>query len=187
MGADVKAALRAQALAARAAVQDRQAASAAMARHLAALLSDHPGAAVAAYWPIRGEADPWPGIAAHDGPTGLPVVVAPAAPLVFRPWRPGGPLEAGSLGTRHPPESAGVLIPDVVVLPLAGFDRSGHRLGYGGGFYDRTLAALRPVRPVMAVGFAFAAQHVPTIPAEPTDQPLDLIVTENGIFSPRTC
>ena len=186
MGADLKRQLRAAALAARAAVADRAAAEAAMARHLAALLADRPGAAVAAYWPIRGEADPWPGLARHDGPTGLPVVLAPATPLVFRRWRPGEVLEKGSLGTAHPAESAPVLIPDLVLVPLAGFDSAGNRLGYGGGFYDRTLQALRAARPVTAVGFAFAAQALPTIPAEATDQPLDLILTEAGVLLPQT-
>lgn len=180
MDTGLKQVLRARALAARAAIPDREARQAALTRHLAALLARHPGATVAGYWPIRDEADPRPAMLTHPGPQCLPVVLAPATPLLFRRWRPGDPLEGGGLGTWHPPDSAEAVTPDVVIVPLAGFDAAGGRLGYGGGFYDRTLELLRGRGPVLAAGFAFGAQEVGVIPAEVTDQPLDLIITEDG-------
>lgn len=183
MDPDLKSALRAKALTARAAVQDRDAAQAEMNAHLSALLATRPGAVVAGYWPMRGEADPRPALLAHGGPVCLPVVVAPATPLIFRRWHTGDALQPGSLGTHHPAESAPVMTPDVVIVPLAGFDHLGARLGYGGGFYDRTLAGLKAGGPVLAVGFAFDAQRIGPIPAEPTDMPLDRIITETGCRS----
>lgn len=181
MGVDVKSELRAQALAARAAVPDREARQAVLTRQLASFLAGHAGATVAGYWPMRGEADPRPAMLGHDGPLCLPVVLAPATPLIFRRWREGDPLEGGGLGTWHPPDSAEALRPDVVIVPLAGFDAAGGRLGYGGGFYDRTLEVLRGSGSVVAAGLAFDAQEVGLIPVEVTDQPLDLIVTESGL------
>ena len=136
---------------------------------------------MAGYWPIRDEADPRPAMLAHGGGLCLPVVVGPATPLVFRRWSHGDALEAGSLKTWHPDPAAEVVIPDLVIVPLAGFDDAGGRLGYGGGFYDRTLEVLRRRGPVIAAGLAFDAQRVGLIPVEVTDQPLDLIVTEHGL------
>ncbi|TJZ93056.1 5-formyltetrahydrofolate cyclo-ligase [Paracoccus gahaiensis] len=174
-----KSALRARALAARAAGGDQGG----LDRHLAAALTAYPGAVLAGYWPMRGEADPRPALAAHDGPVVLPVVTGPARPLVFRLWQEDA-LQPGPFGTAHPPESAPVLTPSVLIVPLAGFDRAGNRLGYGGGFYDRTLELLRKSGPVKAIGLAFAVQELPAIPAEPFDQPLDLIVTDRGPIRP---
>lgn len=174
-----KATLRAQALTARAAGGDRDA----LDRHLIAALAPHAGAVLAGYWPMRDEADPRAAMAAHDGPVALPVVTGPARPLTFRLWQ-GGALERGPFGTSHPPESAPEVRPDVLIVPLAGFDDRGNRLGYGGGFYDRTLELLRKSGPVLAVGLAFEVQRLPAIPTEPTDQPLDLIVTEGGARTP---
>lgn len=174
-----KAALRLRALTARAAGGDQGA----LDHHLIAALAPHAGAILAGYWPMRGEADPRRAMAAHDGPTALPVVSGPARPLIFRQWR-GGALEAGPFGTSHPPDSAAVLTPRVLIVPLAGFDARGNRLGYGGGFYDRTLELLRESGPVTAIGLAFSCQRLPDIPAEVTDQPLDLIVTEDGPLIP---
>ncbi|WP_405405192.1 5-formyltetrahydrofolate cyclo-ligase [Paracoccus sp. Ld10] len=174
-----KAALRAQALAARAAGGDAQALS----RHLIAALAPHAGAALAGYWPMRDEADPRAAMAAHDGPVVLPVVTGRACPLVFRRWR-NEALQPGPFGTAHPAESAEVLAPRVLIVPLAGFDMRGNRLGYGGGYYDRTLELLRNIGPVTAIGLAFACQRLDVIPIEPTDQPLDLIVTDHGALTP---
>lgn len=174
-----KPALRAQALAARAAGGD----DAALTRHLIAALAPFAGAVLAGYWPMRGEADPRPAMAAHDGPLVLPVVVGRARPLIFRRWL-GGDLVPGSYGTSHPPDSAAQMSPDVLVVPLAGFDGRGNRLGYGGGFYDRTLELLRQSGPVTAIGLAYGVQRLPLIPAEPFDQPLDLIVTDLGPLTP---
>lgn len=174
--------LRVAALAARAAVPDRAAAEARVQSILAALMAERfAGQAVAAYPPMRGEIDPLPALAAHDGPVALPVVLAPATPLVFRRWAPGEALEAGPFGTRHPPATAPRIVPRLLLIPLAGFDAAGNRLGYGGGFYDRTLAGLRARGPVTAIGIAFAAQQTAPIPAEPTDEPLDAVVTEAGL------
>jgi len=174
-----KAALRRAALAARGQGGD----DAALTRGLVEALAPHRGRVLAGYWPMRDEADPRPAMAAHEGPVCLPVVTGPARPLEFRAW--DGRLEPGRFGTSHPPADSPVLVPEVLIVPLAGFDRAGHRLGYGGGFYDRTLAALRARGPVTAIGFAYAVQEIRAIPAEPTDQPLDLIVTDDGILLPQ--
>lgn len=173
-----KARLRALALAARAAAGGDPAA---LSRHLTAALAPHAGAVLAGYWPMRGEADPRPAMAAHDGPLCLPVVTGRAVPLVFRLWS-GGPLVPGPFGTSHPPDSQPEVNPSVLIVPLAGFDAVGHRLGYGGGYYDRTLQLLRLRGPVRAIGLAFAAQQLPAIPAEPFDEPLDLIATDRGVL-----
>ncbi|WP_104492564.1 5-formyltetrahydrofolate cyclo-ligase [Paracoccus denitrificans] len=179
MGAGVKGGLRQAALSARAQGGD----DAALTRHLIAALAPHRGKVLAGYWPMRGEADPRPAMAAHEGPVCLPVVTGPARPLEFRAY--DGRLEPGRFGTSHPPADSPVLVPEVLIVPLAGFDRAGHRLGYGGGFYDRTLAGLRAQRPVAAIGLAYAVQEIRAIPAEATDQPLDLIVTDRGVIMPQ--
>lgn len=171
--AEHKAQLRAQALAARGQGGDQ----AALDAHLRAVLAPYAGQALAGYWPMRDEADPRPAMSAHDGPIGLPVVTAKAVPLIFRRWL-GDALESGPFGTQHPPASAALVVPQVLIVPLAGFDRDGNRIGYGGGYYDRTLELLRAAGPVAAIGLAFAVQELPAIPAEPFDQPLDMIVTD---------
>lgn len=130
---------------------------------------------------MRGEADPRAGMAAHQGPVCLPVVTGRAVPLVFRLWD-GGPLARGSYGTSHPADSAQVVQPQVLIVPLAAFDLAGNRIGYGGGYYDRTLQLLRQKGPVTAIGLAFACQELPAIPTEPTDQFLDRIVTDQGVI-----
>ncbi|MBK4215094.1 5-formyltetrahydrofolate cyclo-ligase [Paracoccus caeni] len=177
MSAAEKKALRAEAMAARQQGGDQQALTAL----LIEALRPYRGKVLAGYWPMRGEADPLPAIKAHDGPICLPVVLAKATPLIFREWD-GGALHPGAYGTSQPAESARVLVPDVLIVPLAGFDRAGNRLGYGGGFYDRTLQLLRESGQVHAIGLAFAAQELPLIPAEPFDQPLDRIVTDRGVL-----
>lgn len=146
---------------------------------LADWLVRHRGRVLAGYMPIRSEIDPASAMAAHDGPVCLPVIVAPGEPLRFREWAPGCPMVEGPFGARVPLEGAW-LEPEVLIVPLLAFDRRGYRLGYGGGFYDRTLERLRARHRVTALGFAFAAQEVPLVPIEPTDQPLDAILTETG-------
>ena len=180
MSGPEKSVLRAQALAARAAGGDQDA----LTRHLIAALVPHRGKVLAGYWPMRGEPDPRPAMAAHDGAVCLPVVPGKAVPLVFRGWR-GEPLVPGPFGTSHPADSQPVLTPQVLIVPLAGFDRQGNRVGYGGGYYDRTLQLLRESGPVAAIGLAFAVQELPAVPPEPFDQPLDLIVTDQGTIWPR--
>lgn len=178
MDTDLKSALRKQALAARATGGD----DAALTARLIAVLAPHAGKVLAGYWPMRDEADPRPAMAAHDGPVCLPVVTGPARPLLFRAY--DGRLEPGGFGTSHPPADSPELVPQVLIVPLAGFDRQGNRLGYGGGFYDRTLQKLRAAGPSIALGLAYAVQEIRAIPAEPTDQPLNMIVTDQDLILP---
>ena len=147
---------------------------------LADVLAPHRGAVLAGYMPMRTESDPLPARAAHQGPVGVPVIVAKAHPLRFREWSPGCAMVAGEFGALIPEEGAW-LEPVVLIVPLLAFDARGYRLGYGGGFYDRTLEGLRARGPVLAVGFAFAAQEMAEVPIDATDQRLDLIVTEQGV------
>lgn len=178
--AALKAALRAQALAARGQGGDQ----AALDARLRAALAPFSGQVLAGYWPMRDEPDPRPAMALHDGPLCLPVVPGKAVPLVFRRWE-GGVLEPGPFGTSHPSADADEIVPQVLIVPLAGFDRAGNRIGYGGGYYDRTLERLRAAGPVLALGLGFAAQEIGPIPAEPFDQVLDLIVTDREIIRPQ--
>lgn len=136
---------------------------------------------VAGYWPIRGEMDVRPLLGRFSDlgyQTCLPVVIARGAALAFRAWAPGDALEEGPFKTRHPLTDASTVVPSVLLIPLVGFDRRGYRLGYGGGFYDRTLKALRREGPVLAVGIAHAMQEVPRVPNDVHDQPLDWVITE---------
>jgi 5-formyltetrahydrofolate cyclo-ligase len=145
------------------------------------LRSVAPGRRVAGYMPIGSEIDPGPLLAllaAEGVELALPVVRDSTRVLEFRAWRPGDALEPGAFGTQHPTLDSPVVRPDMVLVPLLAFDRRGHRLGYGGGFYDATLASLRADRPITAVGCAFAAQRVDALPDIATDQLLDWIVTE---------
>jgi 5-formyltetrahydrofolate cyclo-ligase len=137
------------------------------------------------YWPMRGEYDCRPLLhrwIEAGGAVALPAVIAPGLPLEFRPWRPGARMEAGRWETTHPAEGPSV-VPDLLLVPLVGFDATGHRLGYGGGFYDRTLAALAP-RP-LAVGVGFELGRLACIRPQPHDAALDLIVTEAGVVFDR--
>lgn len=152
-------------------------------RHALALIEQFPDAVVSGYHPFGSEIDCLPlleALAEAGHATCLPVVVEKGAPLVFRRWRPGDATVAGVHGIPVPPESAEVVAPDLLIVPLLAFDMRGYRLGYGGGFYDRTLASLRAEREVTAVGFAFAGQEVEEVPEGPQDQPLDWIITEGG-------
>ncbi|MGP1395648.1 MAG: 5-formyltetrahydrofolate cyclo-ligase [Inquilinaceae bacterium] len=139
------------------------------------------GARVAGYHPLGDELDVLPLLTAfHENGHSclLPVVLRGDRPLIFRAWRPGLVMAANRYGIAEPGPECEEASPDVVLVPLLAFDRAGHRMGYGAGFYDRTLAHLRAAGPVCAVGVAFAAQEQDTIPAEAHDQPLDWIVTE---------
>lgn len=138
-------------------------------------------AVVGGYWPMRGELDVLPSLAAfrqRGCVTALPVVDQPRSPLKFLRWSVGDPLEDGRYGTRHPLAESDEVIPSVLLVPLLAFDRRGFRLGYGGGFYDQTLARLRAGGPVVAIGVAYAAQEVAEVPIEPHDEPMDVIVTD---------
>lgn len=116
--------------------------------------------------------------------TALPVVIAKGVPLVFRGWAPGEPTMPGIWDIPIPPEGAEEVYPDLLLVPMLAFDRRGYRLGYGGGFYDRTLEMLRKMKPVTAIGVAYAAQEMPEVPHASYDQPLDWIMTERESFQP---
>ncbi|TXH37117.1 MAG: 5-formyltetrahydrofolate cyclo-ligase [Rhodospirillaceae bacterium] len=150
-----------------------------------------PGLAVSGYWPLEGELDVRPLLEKLRGfghSIGLPIVVKRGEPLVFREWRDHDDMVEGKFKVLTPPDHAPEVIPEVLLVPLLAFDPNGYRLGYGGGFYDRTLDKLRRRaqltghRAPLAVGVAYAAQEVPEVPRGPYDQPLDWIVTERSAF-----
>jgi 5-formyltetrahydrofolate cyclo-ligase len=179
-----KAALRAKAHAQRAAYFQslRNDAAKAAAGHFFHSVALQPGEVVAAYWPIRDELDVKPVLTKlmDDGqPVCLPVVLGDGLPLELRLWAPGAPLYPSGFGTLAPDELAPLAEPDVILMPLLGFDKHGTRLGYGGGYYDRTLAAIG--KTPRLIGFAFAVQEFELIPREPHDVPLDAVVTEKGV------
>lgn len=150
------------------------------------LVEPAPGMVISLYWPFRGELDlrGWMARADELGArVALPLVVAKAQPLVFRQWRPGCRMERG-VWNIPAPANGDVLTPDVVLAPLVGFDADSYRLGYGGGFFDRTLAALSPRARAIGVGHPVAA--IPTIYPQPHDVPMDAIVTGTGVVSRRS-
>jgi 5-formyltetrahydrofolate cyclo-ligase len=164
-----------------AAAADRRAWGAAIEIQLAALLAAHPGITLGVYWPFRAEFDARPlveRLIATGFSAALPVVVDEKGPLEYRIWRPGDPLIDGVWGIPIP-ERRKAVVPQAVLAPLVGFDRQCYRLGYGGGYFDRTLASLAP-RP-MAIGVGFELSRLETIHPQDFDIPMDLIVTEAGI------
>lgn len=148
--------------------------------HLRAALSDQAGKVLAGYMPMRSEIDPLPVMAGHEGPVCVPVIMGKGEVLRFRYWSAQAPMVEGTFGAKIP-EAGDWLVPQVLIVPMVAFDDQGNRLGYGGGFYDRTLAGLRAAGDVLALGFAYAAQQLDNLPLEPTDQKLDAVVTEQGI------
>jgi len=139
-------------------------------------------AVIAGYWPINDEITPVPLMKRlhQDGySVALPAVVERGKRLQFRGWEPGLELELGPFGTLHPP-ATGAAPPSVVLVPLLAFDSDGNRLGYGAGYYDRTLTTLRDQGEVLAVGYSFEAQRIDTLPCHDGDQKLDWVVTENA-------
>jgi 5-formyltetrahydrofolate cyclo-ligase len=140
-----------------------------------------PGMVVSAYWPLPGEIDPRPlmvELAARGARLALPVIVGPGQPLIFRAWQAGDALEPRAFGLMEPPERAPELTPDILLVPLLAIDPDGNRLGFGRGYYDRTLAGLRAAGTAVAVGLAYEAQIVAAVPVDEFDQPLDWVVTE---------
>lgn len=181
---EAKAALRAVAHKKRAAFHPslRNDAAKAAAAHFFEGVPLDKGEVVAGYWPIRDEMDVKSVVARlmdAGQPVCLPVVLGDEQPLELRIWEDGAPLYEAGFGTLAPAEEAPRAEPDVIIMPLLGFDKHGTRLGYGGGYYDRTLATLSK-RPRL-IGFAFALQEVDLIPREAHDVPLDAIVTEHGV------
>jgi 5-formyltetrahydrofolate cyclo-ligase len=164
---------------------DPAANGAALARHLLARCPPAAGALVAGYWPMGDEMDVRPLLAAlaeRGHHLALPVTTPRGQPLRFRRWRLGEPLSRGPLGTSYPAGGEEVR-PDWLLVPLLAFDRAGRRLGYGAGYYDRTLAALPGA---VAIGCAHAVQEVPEVPAGPHDVRLAWVATENGVFECRS-
>lgn len=152
---------------------------------LSEVLAGYRGVPLAGYMPMRTEIDPLAAMAeasAH-GPVGVPVIRGAGQALVFSRWKPDSDLKDGPFGARVPVRER-LMVPEILIMPLVAFTRTGDRLGYGGGFYDRTLEGLRENRATLAIGFAFAAQEATDLPLEPTDQKLDMIVTETGIVTP---
>jgi 5-formyltetrahydrofolate cyclo-ligase len=170
-------------IAARLAMPDAVRATAS-ARIEAALVSRFPPgslAILAGYWPIQGEFDPLPylrRVIEAGAQVALPVAARPVAPMTFRLWTPHSAMTPGLWDIPHPVDGAEV-VPTALLIPLVGFDAAGHRLGNGGGYYDRTLAALEP-RP-LAIGVGFEISRVASISPLPHDQPMDAIVTEASI------
>ncbi|HYF57784.1 MAG TPA: 5-formyltetrahydrofolate cyclo-ligase [Burkholderiaceae bacterium] len=168
--------------------QERRAASEDLAARLEAWLGDVAGESIAAYWPIRGEPDlgalfgRWAGAGAR---LALPVVDAPRTPLRFVAWHPGEPTVPGPHGIPRPPREDAVR-PSVLVVPCVGFDARGYRLGYGGGFYDRTLAALAADGGAAprAIGVAWDDALLETFDPLPTDVPLEAVVTPTRVLRP---
>lgn len=186
--AAIKATLRRRTFDARKTAFAARAGTGAVARATAAILAEigvADGQVIAGYMSIRTELDPRPAMAALAARAAVcvPVIDRPGAPLRFRAWTPDCAMVDGPFGARVP-AAGDWLVPNILIVPLVAFDRTGNRLGYGGGFYDRTLAGLRAAAPARAIGYAFAAQEVAGVPVEPTDQPLDAIVTEAGVIRP---
>ncbi len=143
------------------------------------------GAGVSAYWPIGDELDPLPllhALAGRGAVCALPAVIGPGRPLAFRRWRPGDALVEARFGLSEPPGTAPPVAPDIVVVPLLAVDRAGRRLGYGGGYYDRTIAALRCRGEVLVVGIGYDVQIRPSVPEGADDRRVDWVVSEKRIF-----
>ena len=158
-----------------------------VAGHLSEVLAGYRGVPLAGYMAMRTEIDPAPAMeeAAAHGPVAVPVIRAPGQALVFSRWQPGAPMTQGPFKAMIPAREE-LLIPEILIVPLVAFDLKGGRLGYGGGFYDRTLEGLRAARATLAIGFAYEAQQADDLPLEVTDQPLDMIVTESRIIDRPT-
>jgi 5-formyltetrahydrofolate cyclo-ligase len=146
------------------------------------------GSVVSGYSPIKSEISPLPllRLAADAGAQlALPVVQGRGTPLIMRAWSFGETLGSGVWGIREPKPEAPEVFPDVLIVPILAFDRAGYRLGYGAGYYDMTIARLRGMKPVTAVGIAFAAQEIAKLPKTPRDARLDLVLTEREVIDLR--
>jgi 5-formyltetrahydrofolate cyclo-ligase len=185
-----KAELRASALAAREKLSEKQreAAANALARRGLPLPLDA-GIVVSGYSPIRSEIDPLPlmeKLAKQGARLALPTVTARGKSLIFRSYTVGDRLTLGMLGIPEPSPAAAEILPDIMLVPLAAFDATGHRIGYGAGHYDYTFAHLRKHKPVIGIGLAFAAQEIEAIPALSHDVSLDYVLTEKRVFDFRS-
>jgi 5-formyltetrahydrofolate cyclo-ligase len=186
---DSKAALRREATARRDALPAdvRQAAAEAIAARQFPL-PVAPGTIVSGFMPMKTEINPLPMmrmLAEAGMALALPVVAGRGKPLIMRAWLWGEPLGSGVWGIREPKPEAQQVDPDILLVPLLAFDRTGYRLGYRGGYYDLTIAGLRARKTVTAVGIAFSAQEVPKVPTTPRDARLDLVLTEREVIDLR--
>jgi len=146
------------------------------------------GAIVSGYSPMRSEINPLPLLRklSDAGATlALPAVSGRGQPLIMRAWEFGAPLVRGGWDIREPAPDAPEVWPDILLVPLAAFDRQGHRIGYGAGYYDLTIAQLRAQKPIVAIGIAFAAQEIEKVPTIPRDARLDLVLTERDVIDCR--
>jgi 5-formyltetrahydrofolate cyclo-ligase len=187
--ATTKAALRAEALARRDALPaaERQAAAEAIAAR-GLPFEVKPGAIVSGFMPMKTEINPLPlmrKLAAAGAQLALPAISGRDRPLIMRAWNVGDTLKAGQWGIREPTPEAAEVAPDILIVPLAAFDRAGHRIGYGAGYYDMTINALRAKKQVIAVGVAFTAQEIAKVPATTRDARLDLVLTEREVIDLR--
>jgi 5-formyltetrahydrofolate cyclo-ligase len=143
---------------------------------------------ISGFMPLKSEINPLPLIqklAGAGARLALPAIAGRGKPLIMRAWEFGEPLDRGQWGIREPKAEAPEVEPDILLVPLLAFDRAGYRLGYGAGYYDMTIHRLRGLKPVTAVGVAFAAQEVPKIPTTPRDERLDLVLTEREVIDLR--
>jgi 5-formyltetrahydrofolate cyclo-ligase len=147
-----------------------------------------PGLIVSGFMPIRSEINPLPLLRRYadaGAQLALPAIVARGRPLSLRAWSMGEKLVPGPWGIREPAASALEIVPDVLVVPLAAFDRRGHRIGYGAGYYDLTIKTVRSHKPALAIGIAYGAQEVDEVPFLPHDERLDLVLTEREVIDCR--
>jgi len=185
-----KESLRAAALAKRDALPaaERQAAAEAIAARGLPVNHLAPGVIVSGFMPMKSEINPLPllhAAADRGARLALPAIDKRGRPLIMRAWAFGDPFKAGQWGIREPVPEAPAVDPDILIVPLACFDRAGHRIGYGAGYYDMTINALRAKKKVTAIGIAFAVQEIPRVPATERDERLDLVLTEREVIDFR--
>lgn len=147
-----------------------------------------PGATVSGFMPMKSEINPLPlmkKLADAGAQLALPAIAGRGKPLIMRAWKFGDEFARGQWGIREPKPDAPEAAPDILIVPLACFDRAGHRIGYGAGYFDMTIHALRARKAVIAIGIAFAAQEIPQVPATARDERLDLVLTEREVIDLR--
>lgn len=165
------------------AAERQQAAATIAARGLPTAIK--PGSIVAGFMPMKSEINPLPllrRLADAGAQLALPCIAGRGKPLIMRAWNFGDDFKAGQWGIREPLPEAPQVAPDILIVPLACFDRAGHRIGYGAGYYDMTIHALRANKTITAIGVAFALQEIPTVPASEHDERLDFVLTERDVL-----
>jgi len=184
-----KATLRAEALARRDAMPAQLRAAAAEAIAARAFpVAVKPGTIVSGFMPLKSEINPLPllrKLAEAGAQLALPAIAGRGLPLIMRAYAFGDEFVRGQWGIREPKPEAAEVLPDILIVPLAAFDRTGHRIGYGAGYYDMTIRGLRAKKPVIAIGIGFAAQEIPKVPATERDERLDLVLTERETIDLR--